>query len=283
MALLTGALASPKNKAFSVPSFKVVSSIPTVFGVVPKQLDVWGNTTWGDCVSAEEAAAKAMYSNQCGLPETFITADTITSWARQHGYLNGAVITEVMDTMISTGITSAGVNYKDGQYSSVDWTDSSLLSAAIYQGPVKLGVAAGQLQKVYQPNNGWWGTGFHQNKNTDHCTNVCGYGTADALADLMKSTKPSSLNGGTICYLLFTWGSIGIIDEASLNAITDEAWLRNPTTVGQAPAPAPIPTPIPVPIPPPGPIPVYPFSGSYQVGVYNISWTATLNDPPPLP
>jgi hypothetical protein len=30
---------------------------------------------------------------------------------------------------------------------------------------------------------------------------------------------------------LFTWNSIGIIDVPSMLAITQEAWLRNPTTV----------------------------------------------------
>jgi hypothetical protein len=40
---------------------------------------------------------------------------------------------------------------------------------------------------------------------------------------------------------MFTWGSIGIIDRASMIAITNEAWLRMPTTVLQSaagPAPA---------------------------------------------
>lgn len=55
---MTGAFPSPKHKAFAVPSFKPITTIPASWGVVPPQLDIWGNSTWGDCVSAEEAAAK---------------------------------------------------------------------------------------------------------------------------------------------------------------------------------------------------------------------------------
>lgn len=278
MAFLTGASPSPKHKAFSVPAFHPVTAIPASWGVVPPKLDIWGNSTYGDCVTAEEAAAKAQFSVQCGLEETFISASIVTTWAKQHGYLNGAVITDVMDTMIETGIVVNGVTYKDGQYQSVDWSNPGLLSAAIYQGPVKIGVAAGQLQNVVTDSNGWWGTGFKKNRNTDHCTNLCGYGTADALADLMKSPKPSTLSGDTICYLFFTWGTIGILDHTSMEAITDEAWLRSPTTVGQSPVP---PVPVPPVVPPPGPVPSYPLGGQFQVGVYNVSWNATLNDPPP--
>ena len=283
MPYMTGAFPSPKSKAFATPSFKPVTAIPASWGVIPPQLDIWGNSTWGDCVSAEEAAAKAQFSVMCGLPELFIPANVLTAWARKHGYLNGANLTDVMDTMISTGITVDGVTYKDGQYSSVDWTNDAVLSAAIYQGPVKLGVAAGQLQNSVTGSNGWWGTSYRHDGNIDHSTNVCGYGTADALADLLKTTKPSSLPGSTPCYLFFTWGTIGILTQSSLVAITGEAWLRNPTTPGESPVPVPTPPPTPGPVPPPGPV-VIPMSGIYQVGVYEVSWTARINDPvPPAP
>lgn len=282
---MTGALPSPPHKAFSVHAFRKTTPIPEAWGVIPPQLDIWGNSTWGDCVSAEEAAAKAQFSVMCGLPEVFIPADVLTSWARHHGYLNGAVITDVMDSMAKDGITANGVTYKDGPYMSVDWTKPDVLSAAIYQGPVKIGVVAGQLQRCVTGSNGWWGTGFHTNHITDHSVNLCGYGTADALADLMKTSKPSSLNGGTMCYMLFTWGTIGILDHSSMEAITGEAWERTPTTVGQVPVPPPVPVPVPipmpVPVPPPGPAPVFPMSGTYQIGVYQVNWTASINDPAP--
>jgi hypothetical protein len=30
---------------------------------------------------------------------------------------------------------------------------------------------------------------------------------------------------------MFTWDSVGIVDQPSLIAVTQEAWLRSPTTV----------------------------------------------------
>ena len=80
MPFLTGAFPSPKHKAFAAPAFKRTTAIPDAWGVIPPQLDIWGNSTWGDCVSAEEAAAKAMFSVMCGLPEVFIPADVLTTW-----------------------------------------------------------------------------------------------------------------------------------------------------------------------------------------------------------
>ena len=34
-----------------------------------------------------------------------------------------------------------------------------------------------------------------------------------------------------LCYAMFTWGSIGIVDRQSLMNIMGEAWVRNPTTI----------------------------------------------------
>jgi hypothetical protein len=34
-----------------------------------------------------------------------------------------------------------------------------------------------------------------------------------------------------ICYAMFTWNSIGIIDQQSMLNMTHEAWIRNPVTI----------------------------------------------------
>ena len=34
-----------------------------------------------------------------------------------------------------------------------------------------------------------------------------------------------------LCYAMFTWNSIGIIDEQSMLNMTYEAWIRNPATI----------------------------------------------------
>jgi hypothetical protein len=36
---------------------------------------------------------------------------------------------------------------------------------------------------------------------------------------------------GQLCYAMFAWGSIGVIDSQSLMKITGEAWVRDPTTI----------------------------------------------------
>jgi len=284
MARPRGAFPSPKWKAFAAPACRAIAGIPAAFSVIPPTLNTWGNTTYGDCVSAEEGAKLAQYSVMCGLSEVLCPDAILVAWARKHGFLNGANLTDVMDAMISDGIAINGITYKDGPYQSVDWTNDAVLSSAIFTGPVKIAVAASQLEDVVTDSNGWWGTQFKKDHNSDHCVNLCGFGSASAVADIVKTSPPSGFNNSSRCYLLFTWGTIGVIDQASMEAITDEAWLRSPSTVGEGPAPTPSPippTPPTPPVPPVPPSPSYPMSGVYQVGVYQVNWAATLNDPPP--
>jgi hypothetical protein len=227
-----------------------LAEVPSSYGIVPAALSTWGNTRYGDCVSAEEAAAKAVWSVLAGCPELVIADSTLIAWARKHGFLNGADLTSVMDAMIKDGITGPdGKTYRDGPYSSVDWTDDAVLSSAIYSGPVKIGVAAGQLEDVVTPGtNGWLLTGAKTDQNLDHCVGLCGYGAVAELFGLLKLPVPSGANASSRAYLLFTWGTIGVIDRSSLLAICGEAWLRIPTTPEQ-PLPAPVPTPTPTPTP----------------------------------
>ena len=55
---------------------------------------MWGNDVHGDCVTAEEAFAKA-----CNSPEIFISEADVIAWATRHGVLEGANLTEVMTWM----------------------------------------------------------------------------------------------------------------------------------------------------------------------------------------
>jgi len=111
---LRGARPTPHHKLMAAPRHRAVVAPPPQFAVVPKQLSVWGNDTYGDCVSAEEAFAKAVWSVSCGLPETFATTAEVVAFARQHGFLNGADLSEVMDAMKAAGMSIGGTAYKDG-------------------------------------------------------------------------------------------------------------------------------------------------------------------------
>jgi hypothetical protein len=76
---------------------------------------------------------------------------------------------------------------------------------------------------------------YPQNQPEDHCVSLCGYGTLAALVGLFQQHKvtvkpPKGMPTG-LCYAMFTWNSIGIIDQQSMLHITYEAWIRNPVTI----------------------------------------------------
>ena len=197
-----GARPSPRWKAFVTPQHRARLDIPASFGVVIPQLSCWGNCTYGDCVSAEECFAKASYALTQGAPELFIPENTIVAWASSHGFLNGANLTDVMDAMAADGISVNGVMYKDGPYQSVNFADYATLCSAIYAGPVKLGIAAGQLESVVNSTNdqsGWWAVGLSSDQNEDHSIPALGYGTAAQLAALLNVQVPSGLAPTTPC------------------------------------------------------------------------------------
>jgi len=190
---------------------------------------MWGNDVHGDCVTAEEAFAKA-----CNNPEIFISDNEVIAWATRHGVLEGANLTQVMQWMQNDGFVEGTIGYEDGPYLSVNWTSSATLQSAISLGPVKIGIAADQIDTVwnqYGGHSGWFATGFHNDNAEDHCVSLCGYGTIGWLAQKLNVQVPAGIDANQHAYAMFTWNTIGIIDVPSLLAITHEAWLRQPTTI----------------------------------------------------
>jgi hypothetical protein len=186
---------------------------------------MWGNDQFGDCTVAEEAFAKGATAG------VFIPDDMVITWARHNHAINGDTLIDVLDRMQAKGFVFEGHTYGDGSPVAVDWTNAATLQNAIAQGPVKIGVAADQLENAVgdPPVDGWLAIGLTEDQNMDHCVSLCGYGPMSWLADQLGVRG----SGGTSqpAYALFTWGSTGIIDMPSLLAICGEAWLRNPTTV----------------------------------------------------
>jgi len=214
--------------AAAIPHTPLVSAPPN-FLTIPHQLSSWGNFDHGDCVTAEEAFAKA-----CHQPEIFISDQKVIGWAKTHGVLEGAYLHQVMQWMQNDGFRQNGQAFDDGQIYSVDWTNAAALNSAISQGPVKIGVAATQLETAWRATNGqtgWFGLGFQNDHAEDHCVSLCGYGTLAWLAGQLKAAVPAGIDGTKPGYAMFTWDSIGIVDQPSMIAITHEAWLRVPTTV----------------------------------------------------
>ena len=133
------------------------------------------------------------------------------------------MLTDVMDMMQTKGFAVDSSSYDDGPYNSVDWTNPAILQNAISQGPVKIGIAADQLEGTYQafcpdaPRNGWFGTGYTRDQNEDHCVSLAGYGAIAWLKNKLGTGSPS--DSSEPGYAVFTWSSIGVLDTPSLLAI----------------------------------------------------------------
>lgn len=217
----TGARPTPRHKLLAAEPFRPIQGLlapPSQFATIPKQLSMWGNQDYGDCVTAEEAFAKAAASVAAGLPELFVPEATAVAWAKQHGFLNGANLTDVMDAMARSGFPVGGTTYGDGPYSAVDFSNESVLQAALVQGPVKIGIDHEALPQTAGNVNGWYAIGgsLDQYPNEDHCVGLCGYGPAAWLYQQLNLPLPSGVPATATGYLLFTWSSIGFVDHAWL-------------------------------------------------------------------
>ncbi len=220
---------SPRRMLAAARPHHPMLGAPPQFLVVPQRFSWWGNNVHGDCVTAEEAFAKA-----CNNPEIFVPEPDVIAWATRHGVLEGANSVGVLNAMQQDGFAEGSSIYDDGPYFSVDWTDAATLQSAIASGPVKTGVAADQLNTAWDTTHGrsgWFATGFHPDGNYDHCVSLCGYGSLSWLAQQLGVQVPTGTDGTMPGYAFFCWNSIGIFDVPSLIAITCEAWLRQPTTV----------------------------------------------------
>lgn len=254
----TGAIASPRHVLAAAAPHRILGATPAQWCRIPKTLSYWKNDVDGDCVTAEEAFNKACSG-------ILISDSVVLAWAGAHNALNGAVISEVLDWMARQGFSQDGNLYDDGSKASVDYTNDAQLQNAIYQGPVKIGVAAAQLQQSVSQSNGWFGLNFSRDANLDHCVALSGYGSMGWLAQQLGVTVPAGVDGNAPGYHLFTWNTIGVIDVPSMRAITGEAWSRTPPTIidgtgtptpdvvvtppGPDPGPTPTPTPTPTPVP----------------------------------
>lgn len=219
---------------------KAKNSIPATVAMVPVTLSMLGNDRYGDCVTAESAAAIEAYSVSLGLPEIIITDSATIAWAGAHGDLNGAELLPVIQDMERDGIKdSKGVLYKAGTPSSVDYTDEATLRSAIAVGPVSIAIGSGDLPSGAGNNNGWYALASRGTAN-DHCVGLWGYGKAEDLYKALGLPCPAACIGKT-GYLLYTWSTIGFVTHAWIVGTVQEAWVRTPTVVGlQPPTPTPI-------------------------------------------
>jgi hypothetical protein len=220
-----GALPTPNNELAAARRFRASGGAPESSISWPIQIGPWGDdSNW-----AEEAFAKA-----CAEPKTLIPTDVVLSALRKCGSSNFAAF------MQTDGFQMNGKAYLDGPFYLVNWTDAEALNSAIANvGPVKIGVASANLGsnpqgQVTAGTSGWAIHGLPALPE-DHWASLCGYGPLATLIDLFERNGvnvklPPNMPSG-LCYAMFIWDSIGIIDRQSLMNITGEAWVRNPTTI----------------------------------------------------
>jgi hypothetical protein len=226
----SGEFPTPNQELASAQPYRASGAAPESFIVWPIGIGSWGNDEVSNSSWAEEAFAKA-----CAEPQVLVPSDVVLSTARECGSSNFAAFIQ------THGFQMEGKAYMDGPFNSVDWTNAATLNGAIANvGPVKIGVASANLSsgpqgKITPGTSGWAIYGLPTGHPENHCAGLCGYGPLVELVDLFEQhgvnvNLPSGMPTG-LCYAMFTWGSIGIVDSQSLINITGEAWVRNPTTI----------------------------------------------------
>src|SRR6185437_6145290 len=103
-----GAIPSPRSALAAATPHAVVAGAPLHHLSKPHQLSMWGNDVHGDCVTAEEAFAKA-----CHHPEIFIPEADVIAWASRHDVLEGANLPPVMTWMQDDGFVEGSHSYHD--------------------------------------------------------------------------------------------------------------------------------------------------------------------------
>ncbi len=250
-----GLIPTPPEKVAQVSRFRASrAAIPKAVAFNPK-LQMWGNDQYGDCVSAQEAFAKAC----CGVQ---ISDQALISWADKHDLLNGAMLPDVMELFAQDPIMVDGHRYGDGPYQSVDYTDESAVCAALaqYKAPLNIAIDHSALPSGAGNQMGWYRLNVSGHyRSYDHCVGISGYGPASFMFPLYGAQVPAGVSPDKIVFGLFTWKTIGLIDISWLQAACSEMYVRNPTTtMDGVPGPAPIVVPGPDPIPPIPPVPPVP-------------------------
>jgi hypothetical protein len=226
----SGEFPTPNHELAAAQPYRACGAAPESFIAWPIGMDRAWNDKASNSSWAEEAFAKA-----CAKPKVLIPIDVVLLTSQECGSSNFAAF------MQTHGFQMQRKTYLDGPFNSVDWTNAAALNDAIASvGPVKIGVASANLASgphdhATPGTSGWAIYGLPTGQPENQCASLCGYGLLAALVALFERhgvnvNLPPGMPTG-LCYAMFIWGSIGIVDHQSLMNITGEAWVRNPTTI----------------------------------------------------
>ena len=194
-------------------------------------------------------SAAIAFKLACQSPEVFIPRANVVAWAKANGNWNGADPMSANQEMQAAGmVDAAGNQWGEGPANYVALSDQAAMEAALDEGPLSVTVSANQLDPVAGMANGWILTGALTDQAYDHEPAISKYGTFATLAPLVGASL-GSIDPSTYGYILFTWGTVGLIDRKSLLAIGQDALLALPTAVAQGTGPIPAPEPNPSPSP----------------------------------
>ena len=234
----TGLVPTPRHRlaaALWAGSYLATLPKPPANRVYTNKVKDWcmcGNDQYGDCVVAEESNYKRLISTATGAPEVEIPSQNTINWyfAATGGRDEGMNIEDCIVRMATVPMVDQNnKQHFDGKPGAIDYTNQREVQSAIqYFKGIKIGVAAGQLQNTQAGSqNGWVLSGASQDSQIDHCVGLYGYGSASYLAHACGlSSTPSPLSPTEFCVLMYTWGTIGIVDWQSLQNIIGEAWVR---------------------------------------------------------
>jgi hypothetical protein len=244
-----GAKPSPREKVMAAKRLPrplgFAALVPDNWCQICPSYDISGNNQYGDCVSAEEGNHWRAWSLASGYPMIDVPGANVVAWARKHGHLNGAYLTEVMDDLKKDGMADkAGVTYRLKDYYSVDYTSQDEVKQALFTyRTLNIAIAADQVDNAHTSKNGWIQLNGKADRGIDHCVGLHGYGTLEWLCGQLKVAVPSGADKAQFCVVMYTWGSVGIVNWKSLQGMmtNSEAWARDPGAVPSTPFPTPTP------------------------------------------
>ena len=220
-------LPSPNHELAAAPPYRCTQTPPESFIAWPARIGSWGNETSAGSSWSEEAFTKA-----CSQPRVIIPDRDVLLAAQRCGSSNFA------EFMQKRGFEVNGRFLRDGPFNAVDWTNLTTLHGAVaHAGPVKVGLAGTDLKsgRMTPGVSGWAVCDLAPAEGGDECGSVFGYGPLKRLVAIfarhgVEVDLPPGMPAGD-CYAIFVMGSVGIMDRESLLNITDEAWVRVPTTI----------------------------------------------------